>query len=115
MDPSRKKRRRLRRELRGVSVEELCSGLSPATLAAVRPRPAPQPPSSPRNTEPSRRHSTESSPLMVRSSMHTVKNMSGDHADPPQIFNGPVETLPASPSVQQRKTGGLRKMVRKLF
>ncbi|XP_065332616.1 SUN domain-containing ossification factor isoform X3 [Cloeon dipterum] len=36
LDTNKKKRKRLRRELRGMSVQDLCSGLSPGTLAVIR-------------------------------------------------------------------------------
>ncbi|KAF4518785.1 hypothetical protein B566_EDAN005405 [Ephemera danica] len=126
-DPSKKKRRKLRQQLRGVSVEDLCSGLSPATLAAVRlplyrhPLTKPRLVASPK----SRRFSTESAPLLkglwptvsVTQDEPKVNGIADQqvpvevHQDIQQLSN----SSPASPTQQQKKQSGLRKMVRKLF
>ncbi|XP_059473249.1 SUN domain-containing ossification factor isoform X2 [Neocloeon triangulifer] len=141
LDPYKKKRKRLRRELRGMSVQDLCSGLSPGTLAIMRAptlKVAPKPSISPiHRLTPikGRRHSTDNS-IIDNEFWKKEFKMSLSHSDKIAVFTNGEEgkegstltvelikadedenTPPAAQTVQQPKksSSGLKKMVKKLF
>lgn len=142
MDPYKKKRKRLRKELRGMSVQDLCSGLSPGTLAMMRApslKVNPKPAMSPLRkavTPKCRRHSTDNS-IMDSTFWRKEFKLSDSQPEKLAVFsNGEKdasnltvelvqveevvidENTPPVPvqSVQPKKsTSGLKKMVKKLF
>jgi hypothetical protein len=143
MDPYKKKRKRLRKELRGMSVQDLCSGLSPGTLAMIRApslKVNPKPAMSPLRkaiTPKCRRHSTDNS-IMDSTFWRKEFKLSDSQPEKLAVFsssgekdmsNLTVELIQAEEeiidentppvtvqTVQPKKsTSGLKKMVKKLF
>jgi len=142
LDPYKKKRKRLRKELRGMSVQDLCSGLSPGTLATMRaPSLKVKPTMSPirRVVSPKgRRHSTDNS-IVDDAFWRKQFKLSDVQPDKLAVFvNGDKEESSGSNltvelieeqrvdentpapvvvhTVQPKKSSsGLRKMVKKLF
>ena len=144
MDPYKKKRKRLRKELRGMSVQDLCSGLSPGTLAMIRApslKVNPKPAMSPMRkavTPKCRRHSTDNS-IMDSTFWRKEFTLSNSQPEKLAVFSSNADGKDASnltveiiqdedaiidentppvvvQTVQPKKsTSGLKKMVKKLF